>query len=79
MTGFALAEVVLDRDGRPVDYRFLELNPAFEKLTGLKASEVVGRTVTDAIPGIFGVGPDDDPLRSHEGVQGGPEPEVLGR
>ena len=52
MTGFALAEVVLDPDGRPVDYRFLELNPAFEKLTGLKASEVVGRTVMDAIPGI---------------------------
>ncbi len=35
--GFALHEIVLDRDGQPCDYRFLEINPAFEHLTGLTA------------------------------------------
>lgn len=35
---------------RAVDYRFLEINPAFELITGLKASELVGRTVLTALP-----------------------------
>ena len=52
VTGFALHEIICDRDGKPVDYRFLELNPAFERLTGLKASEAVGRTVREIIPDI---------------------------
>jgi PAS domain-containing protein len=34
--GFALHEIVTDEQGRPVDYRFLNVNPAFERLTGLK-------------------------------------------
>lgn len=48
--GFALHEIICDDSGVPVDYRFLAVNPAFEKLTGLKAEEVVGRTVLDVIP-----------------------------
>lgn len=31
--GFALHEVIGDNDEKPVDYRFLDVNPAFEKLT----------------------------------------------
>ncbi len=49
-TGFALHEAILDGSGRMVDYRFLEVNPAYEKLTGLKASEIVGRTVLEILP-----------------------------
>lgn len=49
-SGFALHEIILDPDGRPCDYRFLELNPAFEKLTGLKASDLVGKTVREVMP-----------------------------
>jgi len=48
--GFALHEIILDKNGRPVDYRFLEANPAFENMTGLKASEIIGRTVREIIP-----------------------------
>jgi PAS domain S-box-containing protein len=33
--GFCIVEVRLDDAGRPVDYRFVEVNPAFEKQTGL--------------------------------------------
>lgn len=50
--GFALHEMLYDADGRPVDYRFLAVNPAFEELTGLKQDDVVGRTVREVIPGI---------------------------
>jgi PAS domain S-box-containing protein len=48
--GFALHEVITDAEGRPVDYRFLEVNPSFEKLTGLKPSELVGRRVLEVLP-----------------------------
>jgi PAS domain S-box-containing protein len=33
-----------------VDYRFLEINPAFESLTGLKGEDIVGKTVLEALP-----------------------------
>lgn len=52
VTGFALHEIICDGEGRPVDYRYLEVNPAFERLTGLTASELVGRTVREALPDV---------------------------
>jgi PAS domain S-box-containing protein len=33
--GFCIVEVIFDGAGEPVDYRFLEVNPAFERHTGL--------------------------------------------
>ena len=33
--GFCVIEMIFDADSRPADYRFLEVNPAFEKHTGL--------------------------------------------
>jgi PAS domain S-box-containing protein len=33
--GFCTIEVIFDAAGKPIDYRFLEINPAFEKQTGL--------------------------------------------
>ena len=49
-TAFALHEVITDKNGKPVDYRFLDVNPAFEKLTGLKAKNIIGKTVLDILP-----------------------------
>jgi PAS domain S-box-containing protein len=50
--GFALHEIVCDNNGLPVDYRFIDVNPAFEKLTGLIASEVINKTAKDVLPNI---------------------------
>lgn len=50
--GLALHKIVTDDDGDPVDYIFLEINPAFEELTGLKAEDVVGERATQVIPGL---------------------------
>ena len=50
--GFALHEIICDKDGIPVDYRFLMVNPAFERLTGLSPSKTIGRRVLDLMPGI---------------------------
>ncbi|MFZ2958786.1 MAG: PAS domain S-box protein [Candidatus Ozemobacteraceae bacterium] len=50
LEGFALHEIICDEAGEAVDYRFLDMNPAFEKLTGLKKTDVVGKTVLTVLP-----------------------------
>jgi PAS domain S-box-containing protein len=50
LSGFALHEIIRDQNGRPLDYRFLAVNPAFERLTGLKANDIIGRTVLEILP-----------------------------
>jgi PAS domain-containing protein len=51
VAGMALHQIIQDPAGRPVNYRFLDVNPAFERLTGLRAGDVVGRNVLDILPG----------------------------
>jgi len=48
--GFALHEIICDATGKPADYRFLEINPAFERLTGLQREAVVGHLLTEVLP-----------------------------
>ncbi|MDI1249617.1 MAG: PAS domain S-box protein, partial [Lacunisphaera sp.] len=50
LDGFALHEIICDDAGHPVDYRFLSVNPAFERLTGLHAPDVIGRRVREIMP-----------------------------
>ncbi len=50
--GFALAEIILDGDGKPVDYRFLEVNSAFESITGIPREVALGRRVRELIPDV---------------------------
>ncbi|MBL8967824.1 MAG: PAS domain S-box protein, partial [Spirochaetaceae bacterium] len=45
--GSSLHELVLDGEGRPVDYRFLDVNDEYGRLLGMDRSEVVGRTATE--------------------------------
>jgi len=49
---FAYHQVIYDRKGNPVDYLFLEINDAFEQLTGLKREAVIGKKVTEVHPEI---------------------------
>ena len=48
--GFALHEIICDEQGEPCDYRFLDVNPAFEALTGLKREDVLGNTHNQVLP-----------------------------
>ncbi len=50
--GFALVEVICDKKGTPKDYRFLKINPAFEKQSGMVAKTTVGRTIKEIYPDI---------------------------
>src|SRR3712207_7894224 len=47
--GFCIIEVVEDAEGTAVDYRFLEVNQAFQQQTGLVG--VAGQLGTDVDPG----------------------------
>jgi|GEM_PF-544870 len=47
--GFASHKIVLDPKGKPCDYVFLEINKAFENITGLKKTEVIGKKASEAI------------------------------
>ncbi|WP_027173800.1 PAS domain S-box protein [Methylobacterium sp. 10] len=48
--GFCIVEMRFDATGRAIDYRFIEVNPAFERQAGL--GNVEGRWVSEVIPGI---------------------------
>ena len=50
LDGFALCEILYDSFDQPNDYRYLSVNPAFEKLTGLSAEDVLGRTALEVMP-----------------------------
>ncbi len=50
LDAFALHEIILDETGKPVDYRYLAVNPAFERMTGLVSSELIGKTVLEVLP-----------------------------
>ncbi|TGE34551.1 PAS domain-containing sensor histidine kinase [Desulfosporosinus sp. Sb-LF] len=48
--GFAYHKVVYDIDGRPIDYIFVQTNDAFQKLTGLKTKDIIGKSVLEVLP-----------------------------
>lgn len=53
---YAYHQMIFDRQGNPADYIFLAVNKAFEAITSLKSEDIIGRRVTEVIPGI-----QDDP------------------
>ena len=48
--GFCVIEPLLDERAQPMDFRYLEINPAFEKLTGLQGA--TGKTIRELVPEI---------------------------
>jgi PAS domain S-box-containing protein len=50
--GYAIHEIICDDDGNPSNYRFLEVNSAFERITGLSRKDIIGKTVKDIYPDI---------------------------
>ncbi|QKT02613.1 PAS domain S-box protein [Ectothiorhodospiraceae bacterium 2226] len=48
--GFCVMEVLFDAEDHPVDYRWLEVNPSFERQTGLR--DAVGKTARELVPDL---------------------------
>ena len=58
MDGFAYCQMIFDDEGKPTDFVYLQINDEFERITGLKRDVVVGKKVTEAIPGIKEANPE---------------------
>ncbi len=56
--GLAYCQMIFDSKGKPSDFVYLEINDAFEKITGLKKENVVGKKVSEAIPGTLKANPE---------------------
>lgn len=54
--GFAYHRMLYDENRKPLDYIFLMVNQAFERLTGLIKEEILNKKITEVMPGIV----DDD-------------------
>ena len=48
--GFCVIEMIFDEHDKPVDFRFLEVNPAFEKQSGIR--DATGRRMREIAPDI---------------------------
>jgi PAS domain S-box-containing protein len=48
--GICFNELVFDAEGQPVDFRWLDVNPSYEVLTGLRHEQVSGRCASEVLP-----------------------------
>lgn len=71
MEGFAVHEAIFDEAGKLCDYRFIEVNPAFEKLTCLSVQNVLGKTASEIFddPFDYWLGTCEEVLRTGQSVR----------
>lgn len=50
--GVAVHEMICDDSGTPMDYRFIDVNSSYEKLTGLKKENIIGKRVLEILPDL---------------------------
>lgn len=56
LEGVAYCQMLFDEAGQPADWIYLEVNPAFEALTGLR--DVSGKRISQVIPGVRDTNPE---------------------
>ncbi len=71
LDGFAYCRMLFDDEHRPIDFVYVRVNQAFERLTGLH--DVVGRRVTEVIPGIRQSNPELFDIYGRVATTGQPE------
>ena len=52
LSAYAYHRIITDLNNKPIDYEFIEINPAYELMTGLKQEDIVGRRIMEIEPGI---------------------------
>lgn len=50
--GFAFHKILLNKSGTPKDYVYLKLNKEYERQTGLKSDDILGRTGLEVFPNL---------------------------
>ena len=70
LNGFAYCQMIYE-EGRPQDFVYLDVNPTFVRLTGL--NDVIGKRVSEVIPGLRDDNPDLFDTFSRVALSGKPE------
>ena len=52
LDAFVYCKIITDEAGKPVDYVYLGLNDAYERLIGIKRETILGRKATEMFPGL---------------------------
>ena len=73
LNGYAYCRMIFNEKNYPEDFIYLEINQAFEKLTGLKRENVLGRKISEAIPGTKEANPEIFELYGRVAQTGKPE------
>lgn len=71
LEGFAYCKMLFDDEGQPIDWIYIDVNPAFYELTGLE--DIQGKKVTEVIPGIMEAQPELFGLYGRVTLSGVPE------
>ena len=50
LNGFAICDIIRDESGLPPDFRYVEVNPAFERIMGLNYADIIGMSVRQTLP-----------------------------
>ena len=48
--GYTYNKILLDENGRPCDYLFLDVNASYERMIGIPRERIIGKKVSDVIP-----------------------------
>ncbi len=51
--GYSYDRILLDADGKPIDYLFIETNPVFEEMLGFKPGKVAGKRCSEIVPQVL--------------------------
>lgn len=51
--GFVHCKIITNIKGKPIDWKYITVNPAFEKQTGLNAKELIGKRIMEIQPVIM--------------------------
>lgn len=52
MDGYAFHKIILDEQGIPIDYEYVDINPAFTEMTGMTREISIGKKITQILPSI---------------------------
>lgn len=50
--GYAYYQIITNETGEPIDYIFMDINPSYERITGLSRDRLIGRKATEVFPQI---------------------------
>ncbi len=50
--GFAYCKVIVDKDGKPIDWIYLDINDAYIRINGVSRESVVGKLATEVLPNL---------------------------